>query len=673
MGNKNLFTHQYRKIIMIIFSVLPELLTRSTAKKYYKQMENRLKNNFKITLALGFLAILTLSCERDLTDEALEATFSNNPLVFIDGFSAGLEYLPFAGSRPDAFSVDTNEKFEGTASMRFDVPNVGDPLGAFAGAIFPDFGGRDLTEYDALTFWAKATTAGTINEIGFGQDFGENKFLTSLQNLQLTTNWQKYTIPLPDPSKLTQEKGLFWYAEGPEDGNGYTFWIDEIKYEKLGTIAQPQPKIFNGEDQFQQSFNGASTTVSGLTQTFNLGNGINQTVAAAPAYFEFTSSNLGVATVSETGEINIIGAGTTVITATLGDVPATGSLTLESLGEFELAPIPTRNPENVISIFSNQYNNVPVDFFNGYWEPFQTTLSADFNVNGDDILNYYNFNFVGIQFSNPTVDATTYPNLHLNMYIPGEVPSNLDLLITIRDFGADQQDGGGDDTFQQVFFNSSHFESNTWSTLEIPLTLTNKNHLGLIILENVNASTLESFYLDNIYFYNDVIEPSPNVDDSGASQVALPIGFESTTLTYDFLGFEGADSAIIDNPDPSGINPTSKVMRTTKTAGAQFFAGTLLNLDAPIDFSSSQKLRMKVWSPKSGIPVRVRLENADNSVGIELDANTTTINEWEELEWDFSNSNTNADFVRIVVFFEFVPDLPGDGSSYYYDDIQIIE
>ena len=82
---------------------------------------------------------------------------------------------------------------------------------------------------------------------------------------------------------------------------------------------------------------------------------------------------------------------------------------------------------------------------------------------------------------------------------------------------------------------------------------------------------------------------------------------------------------------------------------------------------------MKVWSPKVGIPIRVRLENVDNSVGIELDATTTTSGEWEELEWDFSGMNTSASFVKIVVFFEFIPGLPGDGSIYYFDDIQIID
>ena len=79
-----------------------------------------------------------------------------------------------------------------------------------------------------------------------------------------------------------------------------------------------------------------------------------------------------------------------------------------------------------------------MDFFNGYWEPFQNTLSADFVIDGNNILNYTDFNFVGNQFANPTVDATEHSKLHLNMYIPVEVPTNLDFLISIVDFGADQ-------------------------------------------------------------------------------------------------------------------------------------------------------------------------------------------------------------------------------------------
>jgi len=463
-----------------------------------------IKNSYlKITLLLGAIFITTISCEREVSDDIVFATFPKNAEVFVDGFSGGLQYWPFGGSKLDAFSVDTQTKYYGSASMRFDVPNYGDPEGAYAGAVFPDATGRDLTDYDALTFWAKASEAATINEIGFGADFEENKFLVTKQNLRISTNWKKYIIPIPDAYKLTLEKGMFWYAEGPdENGNGYTFWIDELKYEKLGTVAQPQPAIFDGEDVVMGSFIGATVEITG-TQTFNLASGINETVSAAPSYFTFSSTDVDVARVSELGVISIVGAGTATITATLGGVKAAGSLAIESIGDFTLAPIPTRDPSDVISIFSDTYTNVPVDFFNGYWEPYQTTKSTIFEVDGNSMISYTDFNFVGNQFSNPTVNASEKSNIHINMYIPDEVPANMDFLITIVDFGADGAEGGGDDTREQVFFDKALWTANTWITLEFPITLANKNNIGQIIYENINFSSLENFYLDNIYFYKE--------------------------------------------------------------------------------------------------------------------------------------------------------------------------
>jgi subtilisin-like proprotein convertase family protein len=155
----------------------------------------------------------------------------------------------------------------------------------------------------------------------------------------------------------------------------------------------------------------------------------------------------------------------------------------------------------------------------------------------------------------------------------------------------------------------------------------------------------------------------------GGGLVALPVDFELPAGSYDFVGFEGADSVVEANPDMTG-NPSATVMRTTKTAGAQFFAGTALNLDTPIDFSTTEMVSMKSWSPKDNIPVRMRLENADNSVGIEMDVNTAVMNGWETLTYDFTGMTGGTDFVRVVVFFEFIVGLAGDGSTYYYDDIQ---
>ncbi len=466
-------------------------------------MKNIKFSYFKITLLLGFVFTLTVSCERELSDEVEFARHSENGEIFIDGFVGGLDYFPFGGSFEEAFSVETNEAYKGGASMRFDIPSFGVGYG---GATFPSTGYRDLSNFDALTFWAKASLGADINEIGFGIDDAGSKYRTSMENLAISTQWTKYVIPIPDPAKLDQEIGMFWYAEGAENENdegGYTFWIDELKFEKLGTVAQPQPAIFNGVDAVVQSFIGTSVTMDGLTQTFNLASGLNETVIAAPSYFTFSSTNVDIARVSELGIVSIVGQGSAKITATLGGVKASGSLTINVSGSFETAPIPTVDPNNVISIFSDAYTNVPVDFFNGYWEPYQTTESANFEIDGDHILNYTNFNFVGNQFANPTVDASQKSNIHINMYIPDEVPGNMDFLITIVDFGADGVDGGGDDTREQVFFDKAIWTANTWITLEFPITMTNKNNIGLIIYENINFSSLENFYLDNIYFYSE--------------------------------------------------------------------------------------------------------------------------------------------------------------------------
>jgi hypothetical protein len=458
----------------------------------------------KITLLTGLLLVILMSCERETSDQTEFATLSKTGEIFTDtpiGLGSDF-YFPYLGSKATAWSVDESEGYESYASMRFDVPNANDPEGNYAGGILRvDGSGRDLTEFDALTFWAKASQGVVIGEIGFGQDFGLNQYQVNETNISLSTNWVKYVIPIPDPSKLFDERGMFWYSAGTQNtgGNGYTFWIDELKFEKLGTIGQPRPAIANGQDLVQDAFSGIDLELTGFTQTFNLGSGLNKTLNVAPSYFDFTSSDPSLAFVDQFGVISV-SSGTAVITASLGGVEAQGSMTVNAVGSFDVAPTPTRAANNVISLYSDSYTNVPVDFFNGYWEPWQTTLSSDFVVNGNTMINYTNFNFVGNQFSNPTVDATEFSKLHFNMNLP-EVPSNLDLLITVKDFGADQADGGGDDTIQQVFFDASDFEAGEWSTLEFSINLANRTNIGQIIYENVNGSSLTEFFIDNIYFY----------------------------------------------------------------------------------------------------------------------------------------------------------------------------
>ena len=477
-------------------------------------MKNKILNKLKISSLLLLVIMTNVNCDRELSDEAKDATFPKIAEVFTDtpvgmGTNFYFPYGPDAnnpvGSKFSAWSVDTDVSYKGNASMRFDVPNATDPQGNYAGGILRvDGTGRDLTGYDALTFWAKASQGVTIGEIGFGEDFYPNKYITTMTNISLGTAWTKYIIPIPNASKLVQEKGMFRYSAGTQgtNGAGYTFWIDELKFEKLGSILPLQASIMNGANVTRSTFVGVEIPVTGAIATFNMPNGSNQSVSISPAFLNFTSSNSSVATVNDAGVVTPIAAGTATITATFNGQPATGSLIINCQGVFVNAPVPTINSANVISIFSNAYTNVPVNYYNGYWAPWQTTQSNDFSVAGDNVLNYTNFNFVGIEFSNPTVNATSMTHLHLDVFIPGAVAPGRQLRVIVVDFGANGV-FGGDDTRHSTTFTAPTLVSQNWVSIEIPFSampgLGSRSKLAQIILEGGDNSTI---YVDNIYFHN---------------------------------------------------------------------------------------------------------------------------------------------------------------------------
>jgi hypothetical protein len=275
-----------------------------------------------------------------------------------------------------------------------------------------------------------------------------------------------------------------------------------VKFEKLGNIAQGKALIMNGANASQTTFVGVNSKIDNVVATFNLPTGVNQAVSISTSYLEFISSNPSVASVDETGLVTSLSAGTAVITAKFGGTVATGSLTINCVGTYVAAPKPTKLPVNVISIFSNAYTNVPVNYYNGYWQPWQTTVSNDFSVQGDDVLNYTIFNFVGIEFSSPTVNASAMTHLHLDVFSPGTIAPGRELRVIVVDFGADGVYNGGDDTRHSTTFTAPTLVSQKWVGIDIPFSsmpnLKSRAHLAQIILEGGDGSVL---YVDNIYYY----------------------------------------------------------------------------------------------------------------------------------------------------------------------------
>lgn len=558
-------------------------------------MNINFKTHLVKLLSLWIVVFAVFGCEND-EDDFTEATASKNPEVFIDTFSPGLMYSSYGGAVANAFQVDREVSYNNTAaSMRFDVPNVNNPEGAYAGGSFYTGIGRDLTGYDALTFWAKSSVAATIDVVGFGNDFGDNKYQASISGMSISTTWKQYIIPIPDAAKLISEKGMFFISEGPENGAGYSFWIDEVKFERLGTITPQKPQILNGQDLTQTAYVGVTNTINGLVTTFNMPNGINQLVDVTPAYFTFSSLNPNVATVNELGVVNTVGAGTTKITATVGGVEALGSLTINSAGDYVHAPEPSADPANVISIFTDKYPNVQVNYYNGFWAPYQTTLSADFAVGNDNVLNYTNFNFVGIEFSQPTVDASGMSHLHIDLYIPNALPAGASFQIGLLDAGADGAIGGGDDVRGNVTYTAPTLVSQGWISLDIPLAnfaLASKAHLAQIIFEGTNIT---NFYADNIYFVNDgsVIPPVPT---TAAPMPLYPAADVTSVFSDTYTNVPGSDL----NPAWGQVTVASQVAiagnNTLKYAGLNYQG---LQLGSSTNVSGRTFLHLDFYSANS--------------------------------------------------------------------------
>ncbi len=150
----------------------------------------------------------------------------------------------------------------------------------------------------------------------------------------------------------------------------------------------------------------------------------------------------------------------------------------------------------------------------------------------------------------------------------------------------------------------------------------------------------------------------------------MPIDFEDPTLNYSFVDFGNAQSTVIPNPDPSGINTSTTVAQSVKFSGSEVWAGSFLTIDEPVDFSSLNNIAVDVWTSEVGEVVKLKLENSANpDINTEVDMTTTVNQGWETLIYDFSASDLSQDYDRVVIFFDFGN--VGDDTSYYFDNIRL--
>ena len=213
--------------------------------------------------------------------------------------------------------------------------------------------------------------------------------------------------------------------------------------------------------------------------------------------------------------------------------------------------------------------------------------------------------------------------------------------------------------------------ANTWETLVFDfanqsagtaaMNLTYNYDMASIFFDFGNAGNGKIFYWDDVSFLPVNVQPG---------YLALPLNFQSPSINYTFTDFGGGNVTVINNPSATGINTSSKVGRMIKNAG-EVYGGSFIELVNPMNFSVLKTFKVKVYSPRVGAKLLLKVENAANGgISYEKEVVTTTANAWEQLTFDFSGINTGNAYQKIVLIFDL--GTMGDGSpnfTYYFDDI----
>ncbi len=419
-------------------------------------------------LALFSLLVVFAGCsDRDPTGLPVSRGHID-PLVFDDAYSEDVYFQAFSQTHVTAVETDSVFAYGGMAadgarSLKFNIPPNGSSLGAYTGGVLTSSQGRNQGDFNALTFYARASANITLDVAGLGNDnTGFSLYEAGRNGIALNPNWTFIVVPIPDSSKLLSERGMLTFAESlePQYSNGYDVWLDEIRYAHLDNITNPRPSIPPSDKQY---FVGSTISIAGTFTTFDV-DGADIVIDHMPGYFDFDSEDPSVAIVTNEG-VEVIGVGETTITAKLGDIDADGAVVLTSyLPPVDIAATPTHPAGSVISLFSSAYADVTVDSWNTHWQ-WSTADDALYSIDGHETRMYSSLNFVGIEYLTQPVDASNMTHFHADVYAP------FGTNFKIRFITFNENNGFAGQT-QELAFDADTipaFTPGQWISLDIPL------------------------------------------------------------------------------------------------------------------------------------------------------------------------------------------------------------
>ena len=322
------------------------------------------------------------------------------------------------------------------------------------------------------------------------------------------------------------------------------------------------------------------------------------------------------------------------------------------------APTPTKPAADVISLFSNAYNNVTVDTWRTSWSA--ATLT-DMQVASNDVKKYSGLDFVGIEMVQNQINITAMDLFEFDLWTPNSTTFKFKLV----DFGPNGAFGGGDDKDHELSVTPT---LNGWNHIAVPIAnftgLTTKANIAQLIFASVPSGTSIA-YIDNVMFTKAPVYAEPTVAAPTPTKLAADVIslFSNAYTNVNVDTWRTSWSAATLNDIQIGTNDVKKY-------SALDFVGieTVAN---QINVTTMDSFEFDLWTPNS-TTFKYKLVDfgADGAFGggddKEHELNLTpTLNAWNHVAvslTDFTGLTSKSNIAQLV--FASVP----SGTSIVYID-----
>ncbi|MXX78753.1 MAG: hypothetical protein F4Z33_07265, partial [Gemmatimonadales bacterium] len=388
----------------------------------------------------------------------------------------------------------------------------------------------------------------------------------------------------------------------------------------------------------------------------------------------WASADDAVAPVDAAGLVTAVANGEPTVTATSGSASASVAVTVTSQAVPAVGPpAPTHAADSVISLFSDAYDDVPVDTWSADWDAADLT---DVEISGDPARLYTNLSFAGIEFTSDPVDVTGMDYFRMDVWTPDETALPAAFKVKLVDFGADGAFEGGDDSEHEATITVAEgLASGEWVQLDLWLddftNLASRANLAQLII----SGSPNTVYVDNVYFRQgaappsqpEPTEPAPTPQDAADGVISL------FSDAYDDVAVDtwsaSWDQAEVEDVEVSG-DAVKKYTGLT-FAGIEFTSATL-------DASDMTHFRLDIWTPdETAAPAAFRVKlvdfGADGAFGGGDDSEheaTITAAEglatgaWVSLDLslaDFANLASREHLAQLII--------SGDPNTVYVDNV----